>query len=68
MRAKKRATASPKPNEERYVNQRIVYAIANEVAVDLPGHREMHARRASLPDVALSRVPDQTSPPLLIFR
>ena len=39
------------------VNQRIVYAIANQVAVDLLGHREMHVRRASLPVVAPSRVP-----------
>ena len=39
------------------VNQRIIYAIANQVAVDLPGHREMHVRRASLPVVAPSRVP-----------
>ena len=39
------------------MNQRIVYAIAKEVAVDLLGHREMHVRRASLPVVASSRVP-----------
>ena len=39
------------------MNQRIVYAIANEVAVDLFGHREMHACRASMPVVAPSRVP-----------
>ena len=39
------------------VNQRIIYAIANQVAVDLLGHREMHARRVSLPVVAPSRVP-----------
>ena len=39
------------------VNQRIVYAIAKEVTADLPGHREMHVRRASLPVVAPSRVP-----------
>ena len=37
------------------VNQRIVYAIANEVTVDLLGHRERHARRASMPVVAPSR-------------
>ena len=37
------------------MNQRIVYAIAKEVAVDLLGHREMHVRRASLPVVAPSR-------------
>ena len=34
------------------MNQRIVYAIANQVAVDLLGHREMHAYRVSLPVVA----------------
>ena len=40
------------------VNQRIDYSIANEVAVDLLGHREMHACRASMPVVAPSqRVP-----------
>ena len=39
------------------MNQRIIYAIANQVAVDLLGHREMHVRRASLPVVAPSRVP-----------
>ena len=39
------------------MNQRIDYSIANEVAVDLLGHREMHARRASMPVVAPSRVP-----------
>ena len=39
------------------MNQRIVYAIAKEVTVDLLGHREMHVRRASLPVVAPSRVP-----------
>ena len=39
------------------MNQRIVYAIAKEVAVDLLGHREMHACRASMPVVAPSRVP-----------
>ena len=52
------------------MNQRIVFSIANQVAVDLLGPREMHVRRASLPVVALSRcVPDQTkTPPLLIFR
>ena len=37
------------------MNQRIVYAIAKEVTVDLLGHREMHVRRASLPVVAPSR-------------
>ena len=37
------------------VNQRIIYAIANQVAVDLLGHREMHVHRASLPVVAPSR-------------
>ena len=39
------------------MNQRTVFSIANEVAVDLLGHREMHARRVSMPVVALSRVP-----------
>ena len=38
------------------MNQRIDYSIANQVAVDLPGHREMHVRRASMPVVAPSRV------------
>ena len=37
------------------MNQRIVFSIANEVAVDLLGHREMHACRASMPVVAPSR-------------
>ena len=58
IREKKRATAKPKPNRGTTpVNQRIDYSIANEVAVDLLGHREMHARRASMPVVAPSRVP-----------
>ena len=39
------------------MNQRIVFSIATEVAVDLLGHREMHACRASMPVVAPSRVP-----------
>ena len=39
------------------MNQRTVFSIANEVAVDLLGHREMHARRVSMPVVAPSRVP-----------
>ena len=39
------------------MNQRINSSIANEVAVDLLGHREMHACRASMPVVAPSRVP-----------
>ena len=39
------------------MNQRIVFSIANQVAVDLLGHREMHVRRASMPVVALSHVP-----------
>ena len=39
------------------MNQRIVFSIAKEVAVDLLGHREMHVHRASMPVVALSRVP-----------
>ena len=60
------------------MNQRIDYSIAKEVTVDLPGHREMHVRRASLPVVASSRVPvrldgnlrgiDRESTPPLIFR
>ena len=40
------------------MNQRIVFSIATEVAVDLPGPREMqHIRCASGPFVAPSRVP-----------
>ena len=39
------------------MNQRIVFSIAKEVTVDLLGHREMHACRASMPVVAPSRVP-----------
>ena len=39
------------------MNQRIVFSIAKEVSVDLPGYREMYVRRASLPVVAPSRVP-----------
>ena len=40
------------------MNQRIDYSIATEVAVDLPGPREMpHIRCASCPFVAPSRVP-----------
>ena len=60
------------------MNQRTIYAIANQVAVDLLEHREMHACRASMPVVALSRVPvrldgnlrgiDRESTPPLIFR
>ena len=61
------------------MNQRTIYAIANQVAVDLPGHREMHVRRASMPAVASSRVPvrldgnlkwidRESTPPPLIFR
>ena len=61
------------------MNQRIVFSIANEVAVDLLGHREMHACRASMPVVAPSRrVPvhldgnvrgiNKESTPPLIFR
>ena len=61
------------------MNQRIVYAIAKEVTVDLLGHREMHAHRVSLPVVAPSRVPvrldgtlrgidRESTPPPLIFR
>ena len=37
------------------MNQRIDYFIANEVTVDLLGHREMRACRASMPVVAPSR-------------
>ena len=37
------------------VNQRIVFSIANQVAVDLLGHREMCACRASMPVVTPSR-------------
>ena len=38
------------------MNQRIVFSIANEVTVDLPGPREMpHIRCASGPFVAPSR-------------
>ena len=56
------------------VNQRIVFSIAKEVAVDLLGHREMHVHRASLPVVAPSRVPvclmssGETLPPPYIHR
>ena len=61
------------------MNPRIVFSIANQVAVDLPGHREMHVRRASMPVVASSRVPvrldenlrgtnRESTPPPLIFR
>ena len=40
------------------MNQRMQYnSIAKEVAVDLPGHREMHAHCASGPFFASSRVP-----------
>ena len=37
------------------MNQRTVFSIANEVTVDLLGHREMRACRASMPVVAPSR-------------
>ena len=37
------------------MNQRIDYSIAKKVTVDLLGHREMHACRASMPVVAPSR-------------
>ena len=38
------------------MNQRIIFMpLLNQVAVDLPGHREMHACRASMPVVAPSR-------------
>ena len=62
------------------MNQRIVFSIATEVAVDLPGPREMqHIRCASGPFVALSRVPvhlngnvkginKESTPPRLISR
>ena len=61
------------------MNQRIVYAIAKEVAVDLLGPREtQHIRCASGPFVASSRVPvrldgnlrgtNRESTPPLIFR
>ena len=60
------------------MNQRIVYANANQATVDLFGHREMHACRASMPVVAPSHVPvrldgnlkwiDRESTPPLIFR
>ena len=60
------------------MNQRTVFSIANEVAVDLLGHREMHACRASMPVVAPSRVPvhldgnvrginKESTPPSLFF-
>ena len=39
------------------MNQRINSSIANQVTVDLLGHREMHVHRASVPVVAPSRVP-----------
>ena len=39
------------------MNQRIIYAIAKKVAVDLLGHHMMHAHCASLSVVAPSRVP-----------
>ena len=55
---KKTRHRKSKPNEGTIpVNQRTVFSIAKKVAVDLLGHREMHARRASLPVVAPSRVP-----------
>ena len=62
------------------MNQRIVFSIAKEVAVDLLGHREMHACRASMPVVAPSRrvpvrldgnlrgIDRESTPPPLIFR
>ena len=57
-RAKKtrhRETETEQRNDT--VNQRIDYSIANEVAIDLLGHREMHVCRASMSVVAPSRVP-----------
>ena len=56
MRVKKRATA--RLNEERHREPaNCFFSIANQVAVDLLGHRERHVRRESLPVVASSRVP-----------
>ena len=58
MRAKKsrhRETETEQRNDT--VNQRINYSIAKKVTVDLLGHREMRACRASMPVVAPSRVP-----------
>ena len=62
------------------MNKRINYSIAKKVAVDLLGHREMHACRASMPVVALSRrvpvrldgnvrgINKESTPPRLISR
>ena len=61
------------------MKSRIRNAIANQVTVDLLGHREMHVHRASMPVVAPSRrVPvrldgnmrgtNRESTPPLIFR
>ena len=62
------------------VNQRIDSSIANEVAVDLLGPREMRACRASVPVVAPSRrvpvhldgnvrgINKESTPPRLISR
>ena len=81
-RAKKtrhRETETEQRNDT--VNQRIDYSIANEVAVDLLGHREMHACCASMPVVAPSRhvpvhldgnvrgiINKESTPPRLISR
>ena len=64
MRAEKRAPTRLKPANFAEqgtipVNQRTVFFIAKKVAVDLLGHREMHACRVSMPVVAPSRVPVQ---------
>ena len=62
------------------MNQRINSSIAKKVAVDLLGHREMHACRASMPVVAPSRrvpvhldgnvrgINKESTPPRLISR
>ena len=62
------------------MNKRIVFSIAKKVAVDLLGHREMHARRVSMPVVAPSRrvpvridgkvrgINKESTPPRLISR
>ena len=55
MREKTRHRETETEQRNDTVNQRIDYSIANEVAVDLLGPREMHARRVSMPVVAPSR-------------
>ena len=79
MRAKKTRHRETEQRNDT-VNQRIDYSIANEVAVDLLGHREMHACRASMPVVAPSRhvpvhlngnvrgINKESTPPRLISR